>query len=106
MENRFEALLPRSLDLLEWNNSFLASHKASVSHVQAFLNVQLLLNPDSRSESEQDLLSTLELESASVSDAIDGLELLTEWGSDQAVRMAFVEKASTRWNEASAFKSR
>jgi len=103
--NRFEALLPQSLDLLEWNDSFLASYKASVSHVQAFLNVQLLLNPDSRSESEKDLLSTLDLENVSVSDAIDGLELLTEWGSDQTVRMAFIEKASTRWNEAPAFKS-
>ncbi|OXV06757.1 hypothetical protein Egran_05472 [Elaphomyces granulatus] len=83
--NRFETLLPQSLDLLEWNNSFLASHKASVSHVQAFLNAQLLLNPKNRSESEKDLLSTLDLENASIHDAIDGLELLTEWGSDQTI---------------------
>jgi N-alpha-acetyltransferase 15/16, NatA auxiliary subunit len=64
------------------------------------------LDPDSKSLCEEALLSTLDLEEASISQAIRGLELLGEWGSSQATKKAYIEKAREKWNEASTFQSR
>lgn len=73
--------------------------------MQAALTVRLLLNPDSKSQSEQDLLSTLDLEDATIQKTVAGLDLLNEWGSDQAAKTAYIEKAHKKWDEASAFKT-
>lgn len=104
VSSEFEALLPRSQPLDEWNDSFLASHKNSVAHVQAALTARLLLNPDSKSQCEQDLLSTLDLEDASIDKAIAGLDLLNEWRSSSAAKQTYIEKAHQKWSEASAFR--
>jgi N-alpha-acetyltransferase 15/16, NatA auxiliary subunit len=102
----FENLLPKSQDLREWNDSFLSSHKASVLHVQAALTARLLLNSDSKPQCEEALLATLDLEDASISKAVTGLELLGEWGSSHVTKSAYVEKAHERWKGASAFQPR
>lgn len=103
--SEFETLLPKSQDLKEWNASFLEAHKTSTPHVQAALTARLLLDPESKSQCEQDLLSTLDLEDASISSAVAGLDLLNEWGSNQAAKAAYIEKAHNKWKEASAFQS-
>jgi hypothetical protein len=104
VNSEFETLLPKSQPLGDWNDSFLASHKTSVPHVQAALTARLLLKPESKSQCEKDLVSTLDLEDASLEKAIAGLDLLDEWRSSAAAKQAYVEKAYQKWSEASAFQ--
>ncbi|KAJ9266216.1 hypothetical protein DTO021C3_5763 [Paecilomyces variotii] len=104
--SEFEPLLPKSTNLTEWNDAFLTAHKTRTTHVQAALSARLLLSPDSKSQCEQDLLSTLDLEDATIQKAVAGLDLLNEWGSNQAAKTAYIEKAHKKWNEASAFQAK
>lgn len=106
VSSEFEKLLPKSQSLGDWNESFLSSHKTSVPHVQAALTVRLLLNPDSKSQCEKELLSTLDLEDASIEKAVAGLDLLDEWRSSLAAKQTYIEKAYLKWSEASPFQTR
>lgn len=101
--NEFGKLLPKSLNLDEWNNSFLDSNKTSVSHVQAALTARQLLRPETKGQCEKDLIATLDLEAATIDYAIAGLELLDEWRSTSPVKIAYRERAQRRWAGASVF---
>ncbi|OJZ92368.1 hypothetical protein ASPFODRAFT_28139 [Aspergillus luchuensis CBS 106.47] len=100
----FEALLPKGQNLEEWNNTFLSTHKESVPHQQAGLTSRQLLKPDSKPQCEQDLISTLDSKDITIDTALAGLELLSEWGSNHAAKSAYVEKASSKWPEATVFR--
>lgn len=103
----FEAILPKSTNLGEWNNSYLTSHKNSVDHVRAALSTRLLITPDARPEIEKEFVSTIDLESTTLEKAILGLEILEdEWKSSAAVKEAYSEKAHKKWKEASSFISK
>lgn len=96
-------LSPKSANLGEWNESFLAAHKTSAPHVHAAASVRRLIGPESQSKNEKDLLSALELESASLDDAVAGLQLLKDWGSSDELKAQYVQTAHKRWSAASAF---
>ncbi|RAL12456.1 peptide alpha-N-acetyltransferase complex A subunit NAT1 [Aspergillus homomorphus CBS 101889] len=100
----FETLLPKSQNLDEWNESFLSTHKDSVPHIQAGLTSRQLLKPDTKSQCEQELTATLDSANITIDTALAGLELFNEWGSDQAVKTAYAEKASGKWPESSVFR--
>ncbi|THC98951.1 hypothetical protein EYZ11_001588 [Aspergillus tanneri] len=100
----FEALLPKSQNLEKWNNSFTAAHKDSVPHTQAGLTCGQLLNSESKSQCEKDLTATLDSDVVSIESALAGLNLLGEWGSDQAAKTAYAQKASNKWPESTAFR--
>ncbi|EAW10623.1 peptide alpha-N-acetyltransferase complex A subunit NAT1 [Aspergillus clavatus NRRL 1] len=100
----FDKLLPKSQDLGKWNESFLSTHKDSAPHTQAGLICRQLLQPESKAQCEKDLTSTLDLSDISIETALAGLEMLHEWGSDQAAKTAYAEKASNKWPESSVFQ--
>ncbi|KAI2852168.1 hypothetical protein CBS11350_646 [Aspergillus niger] len=104
VNTEFEALLPKGQNLEEYNNTFLSTHKESVSHQQAGLTSRQLLKPDSKPQCEQDLIATLDSKDITIDTALAGLELLGEWGSNQAAKSAYVEKASSKWPEATVFR--
>ncbi|EEQ85612.1 acetyltransferase [Blastomyces dermatitidis ER-3] len=100
----FDPLLPKTQDLTSWNESFLSAHKSSAAHVQAALSVRQLLNPDSKSQGEQELLSTVDLETTSLEVALAGLHLLDDWHSSQDAKSAYISQAQKKWVEASIFQ--
>ncbi|PGH01756.1 peptide alpha-N-acetyltransferase [Blastomyces parvus] len=100
----FDPLLPKTQDLTSWNESFLSAHKSSAEHVQAALSVRQLLNPDSKSQGEQELLSTVDLETTSLEVALAGLHLLDDWHSSQDAKSAYISQAQKKWAEASIFQ--
>ncbi|KKZ61903.1 hypothetical protein EMCG_03602 [[Emmonsia] crescens] len=100
----FDPLLPKTQDLTNWNESFLATHESSAAHVQAALSVRRFLSPDSIPQGEMELLSTVDLETTSLSDALAGLHLLEDWHSGQDAKSAYISQAQKRWVEASVFQ--
>lgn len=99
-----DSLSPRSECLNRWNDDFLDANRTSAPHVQSALSVRLLLNPDSKDQVENDLLSTIDQETTSLEDALAALHLLDEWESAQDAKFAYVGLAHKRWKEASAFQ--
>jgi peptide alpha-N-acetyltransferase len=104
VDSEFEALLPKSQKLDEWNASFLSENKDSVPHKLAYLTCQQLLTPESKPETEKELASTLDASIVSLETALAGLDLLGEWGSNQAAKTAYAEKASSKWPESTLFR--
>ncbi|KAL3476367.1 NMDA receptor-regulated protein 1-domain-containing protein [Aspergillus californicus] len=104
VDAEFETLLPKAQKLNEWNSSFFEAHKDSVPHKHAYLTCQQLLNPDSKSENEKELTSTLDTSIVSLETALAGLDLLGEWGSNQTAKSAYAEKATSKWPQSSLFQ--
>lgn len=96
----FDKLLPKSENLEKWNETFLSANKGSVAHVHAGLSGRQLLKPESKSQSEQDLLATLDIPEITIDEATAALDLLNKWGSDKT---AYAEKATKKWPESSVF---
>ncbi|KAJ5823333.1 hypothetical protein N7447_005673 [Penicillium robsamsonii] len=96
----FDKLLPKTQKLEEWNESYLSANKGSVAHVQAGLSGCQLLNPEAKSQREQDLLATLDSPDITIDEAVIALDLLNKWGTDKT---AYAEKASKKWPESSVF---
>lgn len=97
----FEKLLQKSQNLEEFNESFLSKNKNSVAHVQAALAARQLLKPDSKAQSEKDLLATLDSSDITIEEAVSALDLLDKWASDKS---AFAQKASKKWPKSSVFE--
>ncbi|KAL2828882.1 NMDA receptor-regulated protein 1-domain-containing protein [Aspergillus cavernicola] len=104
VDAEFETLLPQAQKFDEWNASFIAAHKDSIPHRQAYLTCQQLLNPESKSENEKELTSTLDASIVSLETALAGLDLLSEWGSNQTAKSAYAEKATSKWPESTTFR--
>lgn len=102
----FEALLPKSTNLKEWNNTYLTSHKESVDHVRAALSARLLIDPKEKTTCEKEFISILDLPGTTLEQAISGLETLDEWKSDAAAKQSYKQKAHGKWKEASAFAAK
>lgn len=103
VNSEFELLLAKTQNLEQWNDSFLAAHKDSVAHVQSALDCRQLLKPDSKAQCAKDLSSTLDLANITIDQAVAGLNLLNQWGCDEAAKTAYIQKASAKWPEASVF---
>ena len=91
-------------DLSSHNASFLAKHSSSAPHIQAGLRARRFLDSKTEEQNEKDLQETLDLDAATLVDAVAGLGLLKEWNSAQATQDAYVERARQRWPEATAFE--
>jgi hypothetical protein len=91
-------------DLKAYNKSFLEKHPKSASHLQAAYNVRYILDNNSRSQNEQDLMKTLDLSDVTIQQALAGFGLLEEWKSDKKVKDDYRAKATSRWSEATVFK--
>jgi hypothetical protein len=59
--------------------------------------VRARLDAKSKSANEASLGSILPLSKATIDDAHEGLGLLREWSSDEAVVQAYLEKVDRRW---------
>lgn len=103
VDSEFEALLPKAQNLDEWNKSYLEAHKDSIPHRHAYLTCQQLLKPQSKPESEKELTATLDANIVSLETALAGLNLMGDWGSNQAAKNTYAQKASSRWPESSSF---
>lgn len=101
VNSEFEKLLPKSQNLEQWNETYLSTKKDSAAHVQAALAVRQILNKESKTQCENDLVASLDALKITYDEAVSGLDLLGEWGSDKTT---FAEKASKKWPEASAFQ--
>ncbi|WEW60714.1 hypothetical protein PRK78_006201 [Emydomyces testavorans] len=104
LSTEFESILPKSQDLAAWNGAYLAKHNSSVSHIHAALSVQRLLAPDQTSQAEKKLMSSIDLETASIESTLAGLHLLDDWRSGSEAKTSYMGLASNRWKEASAFQ--
>ena len=100
INTEIEKLLPKSQNLEEWNESFISANKNSVPHIQAALSARQLLKPDSKAQSEKDLLASLDSPTVTIDEAVAALDLLDKWGSNKT---AYAEKASKKWPESSVF---
>ena len=87
------------------NETFLNQNRNSALHVFAAARTRRALDPSGSIEQNQkDILSTLENDSIELEEGIQGLRLLREWETKPEVIAEYVEKASKRWPEATAFR--
>lgn len=91
-------------DLSAHNASFLEKHSASAPHVLAGLRARQYLDSETLEQNQKELQETLGFVSATLDDALAGLELLEEWNSSPAALDAYLERARQRWSEATVFQ--
>lgn len=80
------------------------NHAQSAPHLHSAYNVRYLLDPSTKSQNEKDLLKTLDLESVTLEQAVEGLALLEEWKSEEGVKEEYRRKAGRRWEGASRLR--
>ncbi|EAS36268.3 N-terminal acetyltransferase catalytic subunit [Coccidioides immitis RS] len=102
--SEFETLLPKSQDLAAWNDSYLTENSSSVPHIHAALTVRRIIAPEQKAQTEKDLASSIDLETASIESALAGLHLLDDWRSGPEAKTSYIGQANTRWKEASVFQ--
>ncbi|KAL9001417.1 MAG: hypothetical protein Q9188_005460 [Gyalolechia gomerana] len=105
LESEFLHLIPVKADLLKMNSDFLAKNSESAAHVQASLRVRQILDPKTSDDNQKDVIRTLALPLASFADAVQGLELLKNWGAQSRYLEDYIAAAHERWPEATAFMS-
>ena len=93
-----------SQSIFDWNAAYLQAHTASGPHMQQGLRVRAMIDGTSRKRNEEDLTAALSSDSTTMVDALNGLQLLEEWGSSGTAFVTYKEEASKRWKEASAFQ--
>ncbi|KAL9598223.1 MAG: hypothetical protein Q9219_004643 [cf. Caloplaca sp. 3 TL-2023] len=103
LESEFTSLIPLDADLLKMNSDFLTNNNESAAHVQTSLRVRQLLNPQTSDDNQKDIIRTLALPDVSLEDAVQGLELLREWGAKSQYRKDYIAVAHEKWPEATAF---
>ena len=91
-------------DLSAHNVSFLETHSSSAPHILAGLRARQYLDSKTLEQNQRDVHQMLDLESASLENAIAGLELLIEWNSPPIAQQAYLERARERWPEATVFQ--
>lgn len=97
-----------SKSLEECNEEYLESHKTSAPHVQSVVRFRSILNPgteETKSKGVEDLQATLQLDSITLQEAVDGLQLLRDIDADKGAREAYVQAAQKRWPDATIFQS-
>ena len=94
-------LFPELITPLAFNEEFLSKQNDSARHIFAALRVRQLLPSHEESKSESEILRSLGLPSITLTEAIEGLELLSSWKSSTE---SYVSKANSLWPEATVFK--
>lgn len=64
------------------------------------------MSPDHSEQDQKSLLALLEINSASLQDAMNGLRMLKEWQTKPEAVSEYVEKARSRWPQATVFKAK
>jgi hypothetical protein len=98
--------VPADADLKSYNSEWQQKHSQSPAHLQSAYNVQFLLDNSTKGQCEADLLKLLEAPSATIEDAVRGLELLDEWKSDNDTKDAYRTAAVKKWPEATVFQKK
>ncbi|KAL8935502.1 MAG: hypothetical protein Q9216_005393 [Gyalolechia sp. 2 TL-2023] len=106
LESEFSHMIPANADLLKMNSDFLAKNSESAAHVQTSLRVRQILDPETSDDNQKDVIRTLALPSASLADAVQGQELLKNWGVPSRYQDDYTAAAHERWPEATAFMSK
>lgn len=96
--------------LEECNEEYLETHKHSAPHIQSVVRFRHVLKPgdeETKSKGARDLQSTLSLDSTTLEQAVEGLQILDEigGGQDPLAREAYLQAAQKRWPEATALQS-
>lgn len=99
-------LVPESADLASLNDAFAKKHSQSAAHLQSAYAVRVFLDPSTKAQNESELTKLLDLEEINQEHAYAGLELLDEWKSEESVRAAYLEKAASKWPEATIFQKK
>lgn len=97
LKAEFKAIEP-SVDLVKYNEEFLATNKDSPRHVISGIKTQRILGQD-KAKSEEALLKMLEIPSVDFEDAIEALKTLKSWKSTQVD--AFKKAAQAKFPEVS-----
>jgi N-alpha-acetyltransferase 15/16, NatA auxiliary subunit len=95
-------IFPESMTPSKFNEDFLSKHSHSARHVYAALRVRQLLPSHDKSKSEAEILAPLDFPDIKLTEAIEGLELLSSWRSNTE---PYLSKAHSLWPEATVFKS-
>lgn len=95
-------ILPESVDLRQYNKTYLSEHKDSPLHVHAALRATKYLGNLDEQKAEQAVLETLESPRITLEEALEGLELLTALGCKTA---SYREEAHSKWPEATTFEA-
>ena len=99
-------MLAKDTDLFQLNDDFLSRNGGSAPHVQAAVRTRRALNPEHAEQDQKDLLATLEIDSASLNDAVVGLKMLKDWETKPNVISEYIGEAQKRWPEATAFRTK
>ena len=100
--------LDTQTDSIQWNEAyhFEAHNKQNAASTQAYLRVRQLLDSSSQAKNEEDLAQSLDLESCTLDDATEGLDILRdEWYSSAAVLTKYREAGAKKWPRAKIFVS-
>jgi len=96
-------LFPLATTPSSFNEDFLSKHSDSARHIFACLRVRQLLQSHEKSKSESEILASLNLANIKLTEAIEGLEILSLWKSSTE---SYILKANSIWPEATIFKAK
>ena len=94
-------LLPASSNLTQYNDEYLSRHKDCARRTISALKARKLLAPSSATQIEKDVVGVLKLPTITLEEAVEGLELLSLWKSNEVG--AFRKEAAAKWPKAVAF---
>lgn len=94
-------LLPASIDLVEYNDKYLAKNKSSARHVVSALKVRKLISPDAAKNCERDIAGVISRTDISLVEAQHVLDVLKSWRSGEVD--GFKSKAKAKWPKSSVF---
>jgi hypothetical protein len=93
------SFVPSKEELEPFNELFRHKHRArTASHIFAALRARARLDDKSQSANEKGVQSVLTLSKATIDDASEGLGLLRQWGSDEAVVKQYLELVGKKWD--------
>ena len=92
--------------LEDGNEKYLESHQNSAPHVESAVRFRRILKPEvaeTKTKGVNNLQDTLSLDSTTLQQAVDGLQLLEDIEANASEREAYVSAARERWPEATVF---
>jgi len=94
-------LFPASTSLSQFNEDFLSKNKTSPRYILAALRARTILPSPDLVKNEEELLTILDLPSATVEEGREGLALLGSWKSTKLE--TYRSKAASKWPHATVF---
>lgn len=96
-------LFPAETTLSKYNDEYLTRHKNCARCTLSALRVRKSLSPESLPSCEKDVAAVLKLSNITLEEAVDALELLRLWRSNELG--SFRLTASAKWPHASVFQA-